>query len=96
MGTFHSNLGALHGITVVVHGVDDVVYVGRCHEADDRRVILLDVDQHRAGEGGLSHREYLARAAKWGVFKRHDHLILAAEQVERIVPLGQLADEMAR
>ncbi len=91
MGTFHDNLGPLHGITVVVETDDGSVYIGRCHEADQAKVVLLDVDRHHADASDVSRAEYLRRAAKWGVFKRHDHLVLAAEQVESITPLGELA-----
>lgn len=91
MGTFHDNLGELHGITVVVQTTGPTVYVGRCHEADDRKVILLDVDEHTEGKGELTRAQYLERAAKWGVFKQHDHLIVPREQVAEITPLGELA-----
>jgi hypothetical protein len=90
MGTFHDDKGELHGITVAVNMADDRVFVGRCHEADERKVILLDVAEHREGQDGLSNADYLKRAAKWGVFKQHDHLVLDQTQVAGIQPLGAI------
>lgn len=87
MGTFHDDLGELHGITVVaVSG--DTVYVGRCHEMADGRLEMLDVDQHVEGQDGRTNREYLERAAKFGVWKKHDRLILPLADIQDVVPLG--------
>jgi len=91
MGTFHDNLGELHGITVVVESDDGIAYVGRCHEANDEKVILLDVDTHSGEEDGLTREAYLRRAAKWGVFSKHDHMILPRRHVHSITPLGELS-----
>jgi hypothetical protein len=91
MGTFHDNLGDLHGITVVVQTTGPTVYVGRCHEANDEKVVILDADEHVEGRDEPTREHYLQRAARWGVFKKHDHLVLPREQVESITPLGQLA-----
>lgn len=93
MGTFHQNLGDLHGITVAVDMTGPMVYVGRCHEANDQKVILHDVDEHHDGEDGKSKRDYLAQAAKWGVFKKHDHLVLPRSEVASITPLNQIPAE---
>ncbi len=90
MGTFHDNLGQLHGITVAVDTTGERVFVGRCHEADDRKVILLDADEHADGAEGVSKADWLKRAAKWGVFARHKHLVLDADQVASITPLNQI------
>ena len=90
MGTFHENMGALHGITVAVDMIGDEIYVGRCHEADDHKVILLDADHHTTGDQGLNKADYLKRAAKWGVFAKHRHLVLPRDQVQSITPLNQI------
>jgi len=91
MGTFHDDKGELHGITVAVTMADDRIYIGRCHEADERKVILLDADEHAEGRDGVSNADYLKKAAKWGVFKQHDHLVLSRGDVAAIQPLGQIS-----
>lgn len=90
MGTFHDNLGELHGITVAVETRDGVAYVGRCHEANDRHVIMLDVDQHAEGEAGQTNAQYLEQAARWGVFKKHNQLVIPRETVATLRPLRDL------
>ena len=87
MGTFHDDKGELHGITVVV-SAKDTVYVGRCHEWDDEHLLLLDADQHTEGQEGRSNGQYLERAAKFGVWKKHDRLKLPAADVEDVTPLS--------
>jgi len=94
MGTFHDNLGELHGITVAVDTTGPRVYVGRCHEADDRKVILLDADEHNDGMDGLSKQDYLRRAAKWGVFAKHKHMVVDRAEVASITPLNQVVDSL--
>ncbi|NBC10397.1 MAG: hypothetical protein GVY24_01505 [Planctomycetes bacterium] len=89
MGTFHNNLGQLHGVTVVVDCADGTTCVGRCHQANDKQVILLDVGTHRAHEDGLTRDAYLRQAARWGVFSKHEHLILPRREVISITPLGE-------
>lgn len=91
MGTFHDNLGELHGITIAVDTTDDRICVGRCHEANDRFVLLLDADVHHEGDDGLTKCEWLKRAAKWGVFPRHKSLQLPRDQVAAITRLGEVA-----
>jgi len=92
MGTFHDNLGELHGITVAVQTTGDTVYVGRCHEANDSSVIMLDADEHAEGDNGQTNQQYLAQAARWGVFKKHDHLVIPREIVTTIRPLNELRE----
>jgi iron-sulfur cluster assembly protein len=87
MGTFHDDKGELHGITVVV-STGDTVYVGRCHEWDDQHLLLLDADQHTEGQEGRSNSQYLERAAKFGVWKKHDRLQLLAKEVAAVTPLS--------
>ena len=90
MGTFHSDKGALHGITVVVETPGPRVYIGRCDEQRPDGVLLLDVDHHDDGEDGKSREEYLAFAARYGVFKKHDRFLVPAAEVASIRPLGEL------
>lgn len=90
MGTFHQGKHELHGITCVVDTAGPEVYVGRIDDLDDQKVILQDVDVHREGEGGRTKQEYLERAARLGVFKKHDRLVLPRNRVASIRRLGDL------
>ncbi len=89
MGTFHQNKSELHGITVVVDTAGPEIYVGRCDDMDDARVILLDVDVHRDGDGGRSKDEYVHKAAQFGVWKKHDQLVLDRTQVTSVRRLSE-------
>ncbi|HEX9733830.1 MAG TPA: hypothetical protein VGG06_17805 [Thermoanaerobaculia bacterium] len=90
MGTFHQNKSELHGITVVVDTAGPEIYVGRCDDMDEERVILLDADVHRDGDGGRSKDAYVERAARLGVWKKHDRLVLDRRQVTSVRRLGDL------
>ncbi len=87
MGTFHDDMGELHGITVVAFA-RDTVYVGRCHEMDEQRLMLLDADQHVEGQDDRTNEQYLERAAKFGVWKKHEKLLLPVSDISKVVPLG--------
>jgi hypothetical protein len=89
MGTFHHDKHELHGITVVVDTSGPEVYVGRCDDMDDEKVILVDVDVHRDGEEGRSKAEYIERAAAYGVWKKHDHLVLERHRVTSVKRLSE-------
>jgi hypothetical protein len=90
MGTFHQNKCDLHGITVVVDTEGSELYVGRCDDMDDGAIILLDADVHRDGDGGHSKSEYLERAARFGVWKKFDRLVVPRDGVTAVRPLGDL------
>ena len=90
MGTFHHDKHELHGITVVVETDGEELFVGRCDDMDDERVILLDVDVHRESDDGPSREEYLKRASDWGVFPKHKHLVIARGRVTSVRRLGTL------
>jgi len=90
MGTFHQNKSELHGITVVVDTAGPEIYVGRCDDMDEERVILLDADVHRDGDGGRSKDAYVERAARLGVWKKHDRVVLDRRQVTSVRRLGDL------
>jgi len=90
MGTFHQNKSELHGITVVVDTHGPEIYVGRCDDEDEQRVVLLDVDVHRDGDDGLSKAQYLERAAQFGVWKKHQQLVLERSQVTSIRRLAEV------
>jgi hypothetical protein len=86
--TPHENRGPLHGITVLVETKDSRTIVGRCHEATDHHVILLDADEH---DGASDLGEWVDRAARWGVFPKHTSMNLPAGEVASIRPLGEVA-----
>lgn len=90
MGTFHQNKHQLHGITVVVETDGPEVWVGRCDDMDEQRVILLDADAHRDGDDGPTKDDWLARAAEYGVWARHRRVVLPRERVTSVRPLGEL------
>lgn len=92
MGTFHQNKHELHGITVVVEtdgGAE--LFVGRCDDIDDERVILLDAAVHRADDDTTPRAAWLDRAARFGVWPEHRQLVLDRGRVSTIRRLGELA-----
>jgi iron-sulfur cluster assembly protein len=90
MGTFHDNKSALHGITVVVDTKGPKVYVGRCDDEDQEKVILVDADSHEDGQNGKSKADYVKRAAKFGVWKKLDHVVIPRADVISITRLGDV------
>jgi len=90
MGTFHRNKSALHGITVVVDTTGPEVFVGRCDDEDERGIVLDDADVHRDGDGGRSKQQYVERAARFGVWKKHDRLFIPRERVASVRRLGEV------
>ena len=96
MGTFHDDKGSLHGITVVVETKGARVYVGRCDEQTPAGISLLDADHHDDGDGGRSTAQYLERAARFGVFKKHDHIVVPQDEIAAVWRLGKLAQQWER
>ena len=90
MGTFHQGKSELHGITVVVDTTGPEVFVGRCDDEDDRGILLDDVDVHRDGEGGRSKEEYLRRAARLGVWKKYNRLLIPRDKIASVRRLGEV------
>jgi hypothetical protein len=91
VGTFHSDKGELHGITVVVETTGRRVYVGRCDEETEAGIILLDADHHDDGADGKSTGDYLRFAARYGIFKKHDRVVVPRAEMRKVTPLGKLA-----
>lgn len=87
---FHPGHSELHGITVVVETNGPLTYVGRYDSEDDRGVHMLDVGVHDGTAGG-SKDEYLSKSVRFGIRTDHKHLVVPAEQVVRITPLGSMA-----
>lgn len=90
MGTFHDDLGELHGITIVVDTHDTRTIVGRCHEENDIHVVLHDADIHDSAEDGPSVEEYLTKASKFGVWSNHKTLVIPRAEVSGLRRLGDL------
>src|SRR5437867_3912062 len=95
MGTFHKDKSALHGITVVVDTVGPKVYVGRCDDEDDEQIVLVDADVHEDGQNGRSKAEYVQRAAKFGVWKKFDHIAIPRAEVASVKRLGEIDESSA-
>jgi iron-sulfur cluster assembly protein len=94
MGTFHDDKGALHGITVYAQTAD-TVYVGRCDTLDEQRLVLHDADVHfegpdGIGEDGRTNAQYLQNAARLGIWKKHDLLVVPAAGLGPVRPLSDL------
>ena len=93
MGPFHQGKGEVHGITGVVDTHGPEVFVGRCDEVTPDGVVLLDADLHRAEDGQPSKEEWVRRAARFGVWARHRHLVVPAARVASIRRLGEVGAE---
>ncbi len=90
MGTFHQGKSNLHGITVVVETSGPELYVGRCDDVTDRGVILNDADVHREGDE-TPREKYLESAARFGIWKKFDRIVIPNDAVTGIRPLGEIA-----
>jgi iron-sulfur cluster assembly protein len=89
MGTFHDDKGPLHGITVYARE-GDTVYVGRCDTLTADHLVLHDADIHVEGQDDRSNDEYLQRAARFGIWKKHETLVVSALGLGPVQPLGDL------
>jgi hypothetical protein len=88
--TFHHDRHELHGITVVVDTQGPRVWVGRCDDIDSDSVVLLDADVHEEGSGGASKQDWVRQAALYGVWKKHDRVVLPRDEVVSVVRLGDV------
>lgn len=91
MGTFHHDTSPLHGITVVVETRSGEIWVGRCHDENDQRVVLLDADVYRPDAVEPTRAEWLSRAARFGVFPNHRQVVVPRNEVAALGRLGELA-----
>ncbi|MCB9876241.1 MAG: hypothetical protein H6835_01455 [Planctomycetes bacterium] len=87
----HPDHHDLHGITVAVDTVGAELYVGRCHDIDERAVYLVDVAVHVAAPGAPSKRDWLTQVARFGPFAQHARLAVPREQVKWLQRLGEIA-----
>ncbi len=93
MGTLHSNTHPLHGITVVVELRSGDTWVGRCHEWDERYLVLRDSDTLAAGDPG--REQWLAQAQRFGVWPRYPLVRLDAPEVSTVRRLVEVKTDSA-
>jgi hypothetical protein len=91
LGTFHPHAHALHGITCVATTRGGACWVGRVDTVDERGVVLLDADGHDPTTTKEPQGEWLARAARVGVWPRHPRVALPAGDVVDLRPLREVA-----
>jgi len=85
----HHDRSPLHGITVVVE-TGPRVYVGRCHDEDAERVLLLDATAFDDGQDGKSKADWIRHVAKFGFFKTLAQVTVPRGDVLAVTPLGQV------
>ena len=90
MGTFHQDRGELHGVTVVVDTLGPKVFIGRCSGEDAEKIVLLEADEFEHNKSGPSKEEYVRQAAKVGVWKKHDRIIVPRVVVASVTRLGEI------
>ena len=56
---------------------------------NDHQIVLLSVDEHTDGADGKSKADYIARAAKVGVWEKHKTLVLPLAEVASVKRLGE-------
>lgn len=90
MGTFHSDKGALHGITVVVRTNKNAVFIGRCDTQTPSGIFLNDADRHEEGQDGKSIEDYIKTAAQWGHWPKIPHVVVPAAEITEVTRLGDV------
>lgn len=88
MGTFHDGLGELHGVTVIVDTNGPKVYIGRCEVYLEDRHILLNESDEFEETAEMSKDDYVKRAAQIGFWKKHDRILVKAEEISSVRPLN--------
>jgi len=90
VGTFHDDMGELHGITLVVSQHDGCTWIGRCHSEDAVEVILHDADCHDPADSDESTEEWLQRARQMGHWPRTSTIRIARSAVSDLVRLAEI------
>ena len=90
MGTFHSDKGALHGMTVVVKTTGKAVYIGRCDTQTPDGIFLNDADKHEEGQDGKSNAEYIQTAAQWGHWPRIKYISIPTREISEVTRLADV------
>ncbi len=79
----------LHGLTVVIDTAGTRLYIGRFDVEDEHGILLRDVDV-RDLEGATAKADYMARSAKFGVFKNADAVRVPREEVVSLCRLSEI------
>jgi hypothetical protein len=79
----------LHGLTVVVDTHGDRVYVGRYDFEDEAGVLLRDADV-RDLDDSTTKEAYLAKTAKFGVFKNQSEVRVARNEIASVRRLSEI------
>ena len=87
MDKFKEALADIGGITVTLLHPDEMVTPANFKEYG---VGTVGTDVHRDGDNGRSKREYLERAASFGVWKKHDRARIDRRAVTSVRRLGDL------
>ena len=82
----------LHGFTVVVETPGSVVYIGRYHSESEDGILLNDVDVHESKDESEKNA-YVAKSARFGVFKNTDRVEVPRDQVSSIRKLIEYTPE---
>lgn len=90
MGTFHSDKGDLHGVTVVVDTPGPRVFIGRCDEIRPDAVILHDAELHEETPGTPTKEEFVQRAARVGHWPKLPRVAIPWAEVASIRRLGEV------
>jgi len=91
MGTFHDDMGELHGITVVVSQHDGCTWIGRCHSEDAIEVILHDAEQHDPSQSDETTAQWLQRARQFGHWPRVATIRISRPDVSGLVRLAEIS-----
>jgi hypothetical protein len=91
MATFHPGHHPLHGVTCAVDTTGPRLFVGRIGSIDGGGVVLMGADLFEETPGGPSKADYLARAARFGVWERHGQVLVTASEVRSVRPLSEFA-----
>jgi len=79
----------LHGLTVVIDTPGPRLYIGRFDVEDDRGILLRDVDVCDL-DGDTSKADYMAKSAKFGVFKNTDMVRVPRAEVVSMCRLSEI------
>jgi hypothetical protein len=90
VGTFHDDMGELHGRTVVVETTGPTVLVGQVHEERDGRLILLHADRHEGGPDAPTREEFVASAVRLGHWPRHGRVVVPSDEIASIRFLSEI------